>query len=71
LDDKPGFTPQDQVRQPCPQCGPTARRVSPRSFDYTGNARIVYTAPDFFSRVWHVATSDAAHPNDASVEEPR
>ena len=84
LDDKPGFTPQDQVRtdrlvrlhrvqanQPCPQCGSTARRASPRSFDYTGNARIVYTAPDFFSRVWHVATSAAAHPEETTIVSAR
>ena len=83
LDDKPGFTPQDQVRtgrlvrlhhvqaQPCPQCGSTTRRASPRSFDHTGNARIVYTAPDFFSRVWHVATSAAAHPNETTIVSAR
>jgi len=62
LDDKPRFSTQDQARQPCPQCGSTAPR-----FDYTGNARIVYTAPDFLSRVWHVATSAAAHPNETTI----
>ena len=71
LDDKPGFTPQDRVRKPCPQCGSTRRRASPRSFDYTGNARIVYTAPDFFSRVWHVATSAAAHPEETTIVSAR